>query len=63
MAKPAPARRCPICGKPAEPGTRPFCSVRCADIDLGRWFGEAYRVPARPAEEDDQDRSGSRIET
>ncbi len=41
---------CPICGKPTEPATRPFCSRRCADIDLGRWFGETYRVPAEPAD-------------
>ncbi len=44
----APVRRlsCPICGKPAQAPTRPFCSERCADIDLGRWFGERYKVPA-----------------
>jgi endogenous inhibitor of DNA gyrase (YacG/DUF329 family) len=47
-----PAGRCPICGKPTEAKTRPFCSVRCADVDLGRWFGEAYRVPAAPAPDD-----------
>ncbi|HET6183560.1 MAG TPA: DNA gyrase inhibitor YacG [Acetobacteraceae bacterium] len=43
--------RCPICGKPADPRHRPFCSRRCADIDLGRWLGEAYRVPVDPASE------------
>ena len=37
---------CPICGKPAQTSTRPFCSDRCVDIDLGRWFGERYSVPA-----------------
>ena len=37
---------CPICGKPADPKLRPFCSARCAQVDLGRWFGEHYRVPA-----------------
>jgi hypothetical protein len=42
---------CPICGKPATPRCRPFCSPRCADVDLGRWFGETYRVPAEPVEE------------
>jgi hypothetical protein len=46
-----PALRCPICGKPTAEKTRPFCSVRCADVDLGRWFGEAYRVPAAPVDE------------
>ncbi len=42
---------CPVCGKPASPAVRPFCSPRCADIDLGRWFGERYRTPAEPAPE------------
>jgi len=40
--------RCPICGKPRAVETRPFCSRRCADIDLGRWFTESYRVPGAP---------------
>ena len=44
------ARPCPICGKPAVARYRPFCSKRCADIDLGRWFGEAYRIPAEEEE-------------
>jgi uncharacterized protein len=38
--------RCPICGRPRVPEYRPFCSARCRDIDLGRWFGEVYAVPA-----------------
>ena len=38
-------RRCPTCGKPTVDRWRPFCSKRCADIDLGRWLGEHYRVP------------------
>ncbi len=37
--------RCPACGKPRTQQWRPFCSKRCADLDLGRWLGEAYRVP------------------
>jgi endogenous inhibitor of DNA gyrase (YacG/DUF329 family) len=36
---------CPICRKPAAPGTHPFCSTRCADIDLGRWLTEQYAIP------------------
>jgi endogenous inhibitor of DNA gyrase (YacG/DUF329 family) len=36
---------CPICGKPSEARYRPFCSRRCADVDLHRWLGEGYRVP------------------
>ena len=41
---PLKARKCPICGKPAEPRHHPFCSPRCADVDLGRWLNEEYRV-------------------
>jgi hypothetical protein len=39
--------RCPLCGKQARHETRPFCSRRCANIDLGRWLGERY-VVSRP---------------
>ena len=51
---------CPICRKAAASLTHPFCSPRCAQIDLGRWFGGQYAVVGRdcealeptPAEED-----------
>ena len=39
-------RRCPICGAPTAEKFRPFCSKRCADVDLGRWFSGSYSVPA-----------------
>ncbi len=42
-------RNCPICGKPAAVKYRPFCSHRCSDVDLGRWFNESYRVPGEAA--------------
>lgn len=45
---------CPICQKPVEtPAFRPFCSARCKDVDLGRWFTGNYRIPVtpRPGEE------------
>src|SRR5690606_33145059 len=47
-------RGCPICGAPAVAAFRPFCSPRCADIDLGRWLKEGYRVPTdeAPGEEE-----------
>lgn len=45
------ARPCPICGKPSERGYRPFCSKRCADIDLHRWLAGSYAVPAVEGEE------------
>lgn len=48
-----PARPCPICGKPALLRFKPFCSKRCADIDLNRWLKGAYAIPA--AEEPDED--------
>ena len=38
--------RCPLCGKPRVQRYRPFCSARCRDVDLGRWFDAAYAVPA-----------------
>ncbi|ODT80809.1 MAG: DNA gyrase inhibitor YacG [Pelagibacterium sp. SCN 64-44] len=48
---PAPAeRKCPICGKPADEKVKPFCSKRCADIDLNRWLTGAYVIPARDDE-------------
>ena len=47
---------CPICGKPAAtPRLRPFCSPRCAEVDLGRWFTGAYAVPVDAPEEDGSD--------
>jgi uncharacterized protein len=57
MATPPP---CPICGKPAAEKTRPFCSLRCAEVDLGRWFGEVYRVEAEPLAEPDAAASGDK---
>jgi endogenous inhibitor of DNA gyrase (YacG/DUF329 family) len=41
---------CPICGKPAPEGVKPFCSKRCADIDLGRWLKGGYAIPGPPVE-------------
>ncbi|MBN9456542.1 MAG: DNA gyrase inhibitor YacG [Bosea sp. (in: a-proteobacteria)] len=48
---PSAARPCPICGKPAAERYRPFCSPRCADIDLGRWLKGGYVIPGEPLEE------------
>ena len=45
--EPRPAGRpCPICGRPADPVRRPFCSKRCADVDLSRWLSGAYAIPS-----------------
>jgi uncharacterized protein len=45
---------CPICGKLADPRLAPFCSRRCADVDLGRWLTGVYRVPASADEREDE---------
>ncbi len=36
---------CPTCGKPATARNRPFCSKRCADVDLQRWLAGSYAIP------------------
>ncbi|HET7085151.1 MAG TPA: DNA gyrase inhibitor YacG [Rhizomicrobium sp.] len=41
---------CPVCGKPAQEAFKPFCSKRCADVDLGRWFKGGYAIPGPPAD-------------
>jgi len=46
---------CPICGKDPAEKYRPFCSRRCADLDLGRWLKGAYAIPAEAIDEDDDD--------
>jgi endogenous inhibitor of DNA gyrase (YacG/DUF329 family) len=44
---------CPICGKPAAPASRPFCSERCRDVDLNRWLSNSYAIPATPSDDED----------
>ena len=44
--------KCPTCGDMANNAARPFCSPRCADIDLGRWFQGKYAIPAVDAADD-----------
>lgn len=54
MAEPRHPPRCPVCGRLATRENRPFCSARCADVDLGRWLSEQYRIPdERTAPDDD----------
>ena len=55
LPKAARAKTCPICGKPAAERFRPFCSSRCADVDLNRWFSGAYRVPVVEREDDTEE--------
>lgn len=54
--QPDPPPRCPICGRPAVPAFRPFCSKRCRDQDLLNWLSGRYAVPAVETDaDDDQD--------
>jgi uncharacterized protein len=45
--------RCPMCGKPAAEKFKPFCSSRCMMLDLGKWLGEGYRLPADENDEEE----------
>ncbi len=49
---PVPASKCPICGKPTVVKHRPFCSQRCANVDLSRWLSGSYATPV-VADEDE----------
>ncbi len=51
------AKSCVVCGKPQDDAFRPFCSRRCADVDLHRWLSGAYALPAM--EDDDGDGSAA----
>jgi endogenous inhibitor of DNA gyrase (YacG/DUF329 family) len=47
-------RPCPICkDQPPVPAFRPFCSKRCADVDLSRWLSGSYAIAGREDDEDD----------
>jgi endogenous inhibitor of DNA gyrase (YacG/DUF329 family) len=56
MTEPKKRPPCPICKTPNVKEFRPFCSAKCADIDLGKWFSGSYVVPGEPV-------SQSNIET
>jgi len=48
--------KCPICKKDTVPAFRPFCSKRCADVDLGRWLKGDYAIPSEaPVTEEEFD--------
>ena len=51
-------RTCAICGKPVVPKYQPFCSKRCADIDLHRWLGGKYAIPADPSSDEEDSMPG-----
>ena len=50
---------CPICAKPAVAAHRPFCSPRCAQVDLGRWLTGGYALPAAAPAEDAREDDGA----
>ncbi|MBI1359559.1 MAG: DNA gyrase inhibitor YacG [Alphaproteobacteria bacterium] len=51
MSEPA----CPICAKPAVDRYKPFCSKRCADVDLSRWLKGSYAIPGSATEDPDDE--------
>jgi endogenous inhibitor of DNA gyrase (YacG/DUF329 family) len=53
------SRPCPICGKPAVVAHKPFCSPRCADVDLNRWLKGAYAIPAVEQDDPDEEADGA----
>ncbi len=54
MSLPPEGGQCPICGRPRDARLRPFCSKRCADIDLGRWLRGEYAIPGAPPSESNE---------
>jgi endogenous inhibitor of DNA gyrase (YacG/DUF329 family) len=52
-------KACPICGKPIDERAKPFCSKRCADVDLHRWLSGSYAIPVTEDEEEDERRDDS----
>ncbi|MDO9525774.1 MAG: DNA gyrase inhibitor YacG [Gemmobacter sp.] len=45
---------CPICKRASDAKHQPFCSRRCADVDLGRWLTGAYAIPVTDPEDEDR---------
>lgn len=50
---------CPMCSRPTQRDYRPFCSRRCADIDLSRWLRGAYAIPDK--EDDEQRKNAAKL--
>ena len=45
---------CPICDKETNAAFRPFCSKRCADVDLAKWLGSSYAIPSENPDDFDE---------
>jgi hypothetical protein len=59
----AASRTCPICQRRLPEGAEgarfaPFCSKRCADVDLGRWLTGSYAIPVASGEDEGESASG-----
>jgi len=52
QSTPPSAGKCPVCSRPTEHAYRPFCSRRCADVDLSRWLRGAYAISDEADDED-----------
>lgn len=48
--------KCAVCGNPVVQDFRPFCSQRCADVDLGRWLDGRYAIPGQPTLQSEADK-------
>jgi len=66
MSAPKQARKksseCPNCGEETVADYSPFCSKRCADIDLHRWLSGGYAIPAADDDGYDEDGATTRID-
>jgi endogenous inhibitor of DNA gyrase (YacG/DUF329 family) len=58
-ARPERSPTCPICGGVTVTDWRPFCSKRCADVDLGRWLRGGYAIPGEPADTPEREEQDS----
>lgn len=54
--------KCPICSAPGEKKYRPFCSRRCADLDLAKWLNGNYSVPVLEIDEGDLEELEAMVE-
>ena len=52
---------CPICNSKTDPAERPFCSRRCAEIDLGRWLRGDYSLPGPAADPADPENEAEMV--
>lgn len=57
-----PRKPCPICKKPSTQAFHPFCTARCADVDLNRWLTGSYVIPASDDEPQDAADDGSNFD-